>query len=247
MRTLGQLRTITLRELQSIFLSPMGYLVAVSFLLINGITALTYLAQFQGDLEMLLIFQFTGIPFWFLTLLIPPLLTMRSFAEERRSGTFELLASAGVPDAVLVGAKFLAAWAFFVLLWLSALPLFVLLDAHAQVDWGAVLGVHLGLVLVGGLFTALGILTSTLTQNQLVAACLATVSNLLVFFVSSLRLLFTPGDFEIQYFNYVSLAHHFGSDFSRGVFDLRTLVFYPSCMLFFLFLAVKVLERRRWW
>lgn len=242
-----RLLSLTRRELLAYLVSAMGAIIAAVFLLVNGITCVVYLGIWQGDLEALVIYQFTLPPFWFLMLLVPPLLTMRAFAEERRTGTFELLVTSGCGDAVLVTAKFLGAWGFLLLLWLLTLPLFGLLEFGADVDWGMLLCIHLGLALLGALLTAIGVCASTLSQNQLVAGGVALVANLLLFFVTTLRHLYETGSYPVRFLQYVSPAHHFTADFTRGIFDLRYVIFYGSLTLLFLFLAVKSLERRRWW
>ena len=234
------------RELLSLFVSPIAYVILFIFLLVNGATFRFYLRLFGGEMEPVLIGQFAGMPFWFLVLLVPPLLTMRTFAEERRTGTFELLVTSGVGDAALVCGKFLAAWVFFLVLWTAVLPLVLLVEVHGQLDWGIVQSLYFGIFLAGGLFTAIGVLASSMTQNQLVAAVAATIANLAIFFVNFLRLLVTPGAIELRVFEYISPYYHFGSDFSRGVIDLRLLVLYGSLCAWILFIAVKVLERRRW-
>ncbi len=243
MRCLGIFR----KEMLSLFVSPIAYIIMLVFLLVNGITFYFYLVIFNGDLAQLLRSHFGAIPFWFLSLLVPPLVTMRSFAEERRAGTFELLVTTGVSDTTLVVGKFLAAWTFLMILWLTVIPLFVLLGWVGNLDWGVVLTVHMGLALIGALFTSLGVLASSLTRNQLIAASVSTIGGLLLFFANFFRNFFEVGDFELRYFDYFSPLYHFNNDFTSGIFDLRYLVLYGSVSSFLLFLTVKSLERRRWW
>ncbi|MGE3165576.1 MAG: ABC transporter permease [Planctomycetota bacterium] len=235
------------KELLTYFVSPVAYIILFVFLGVNGITFYYYLVLARGNVELLLLSQYGLIPFWFLVLLVPPLLTMRTFAEERRTGTFELLVTSGVGDVPLVLAKFLGAWTFYAFLWATVLPLIVLLHWVGRVDWGIVVAIHAGILLLGALLTSVGVLASTLTRNQLVAAAVSMIANLTLLFANSFRAFFEVGQFELQYFNYVSPLFHFTRDFSRGVFDLRYLVLYASVTVFFLFLATKSLERRRWW
>lgn len=234
------------RELLSLFVSPMAYVILFVFLLVNGATFQFYLGALDGNMQAILFSQFGGIPFWFLCMLVPPLIAMRSFTEERRTGTFELLVSTGVTDASMVAGKFLACWAFFLVLWVSVLPLLVLVDRVGRIDWGVVASLYVGLAMLGATFTAFGVLASSLTQNQLIAAILAVVVNLGVFFLNYLRALFPGGAIEIRIFEFVSPLYHFGNDFSQGVLDLRYLALYGGTTLWALFVATKVLERRRW-
>ncbi len=244
MRVLGIYR----REMFSYFVSPIAYIIMMVFLLMNGVNFYFHLVVTQGYLEPLLGAQFgASLNFWFLCLLIPPLMTMGCFTEEKRSGTYELLVTTGVGEVTLVISKFLAAWTFFVLLWVMVLPLYALLEWVGDPDWGMILSCMAGLVLLGALFTSVGVFASTFTHSQLVAASIAVIGNLLLFFLNFFRRFFSAGDFELRYFNYVSPLHHFTSDFTHGVFDYRYLISYGSLSALFLFLAVKSLERRRWW
>lgn len=246
MKSLRTLLALYRRELFAFFVSPIAYIILTVFLLANGVTFLLYVRALHGRLEAIVMSQFTLIPFWFLCLLVPPLLTMRTVAEERRSGTLELLATAGVSDTSIVWAKFLSAWTFLCVLWAMTLPLFVVLNWGGAVDWGVITSVYSGIALFGGLLTGVGVFASTLSQNQLVAAAVSMVLNLLLFFMNSFRYLYQVGDYELQYFNYISPTFHFTTDFVRGVFDYRYLILYMSTTLFFLFLSIKSLERRRW-
>jgi ABC-2 type transport system permease protein len=237
---------IARRELLSLFVSPVATIVLFAFLAIHGATFHFYLRALDGELPAVIASQFGGVPFWFLQLAIPPLITMRSIAEERRTGTFELLLSTGARDAEIVAGKFLAAWCFHLVLWSTLIPLLLLADRAGGIDWGVAISLYAGLALLGALFTAIGVLASATTQSPLVAAVLAIAANLAVFFANWLRLLHPPGSIEIRYFEYLSPVHHFGNDFARGVVDLRVAVLYLGTALWALFLAVKALERRRW-
>jgi ABC-2 type transport system permease protein len=244
--SLRVLCAIARRELLSLFVSPVATIVLFAFLLIHGATFHFYLRALDGEMPAVLASQFGGVPFWFLGLALPPLITMRSIAEERRAGTFELLVSTGAADAEIVAGKFIAAWTFHTLLWLSLLPLLLLADRIGRLDWGVVASLYAGIALSGALFTAVGVLASSTTQSPLAAAILGVTVNLALFFVNWLRILYPPGSLEIRYFEYLSPVYHFGSDFSQGVIDLRVAALYLGTALWALFLAVKVLERRRW-
>ncbi|HIA27221.1 MAG TPA: hypothetical protein EYN79_03745 [Planctomycetes bacterium] len=235
------------RELLGLFVSPVAWIILFIFLLTNGATFTFYLFALDGDTSALLASQYGSISFWFLMVLIPPLLTMRSFAEERRSGTFEMLVTTGIGDGTLVVAKFLSAWSFFIFLWATLLPLWILVARFGTLDTGILLTIHLGLLLVGALFCAAGILASSISSSALIAAGVGMVLDLGFFFVNYLRGLFPAGSLEIRYLEYVSPLYHFSSDFQLGIFDVRYLVLYLTVASMLLFLAVKVLERRRWW
>lgn len=245
-RPLGTTIAIARRDLLSLFVSPVATIVLFVFLLLNGATFDFYLRALQGDMAAVIASQFGGVPFWFLILAIPPLVTMRSIAEERRSGTFELLVSTGAGDAAIVAGKFLAGWCFISVLWLALLPLLAFAESAGRIDWGSVITLYSGLLLANALFTAIGVLASSLTQNPLVAAVLGICGNLAILFLNWLRVLFPPGAIEIRWFEYVSPVYHFGNDFTRGVIDLRIVVLYLGVAAWALFLATKALERRSW-
>ena len=131
-----RIATVYRKELLSHFVSPIAYVIMLVFLLVNGLTFYFYLKIFDGNFQLLISSQYGGISFWFLCVLVPPLLTMQCFAEEKRSGTYELLVTTGIGESCLVAGKFLAAWTFFLILWAAVLPLFVLLDWVGDPDWG---------------------------------------------------------------------------------------------------------------
>ncbi len=235
------------RELLSYFTSPVAYIILFVFLLANGVTFYFFINAFQGRIDDILRSLYGGIVFWFLILLIPPLLTMRAFSEEKRSGTYELLVTTGISDTALVAGKFLASWTYFMFLWGTLWPFLWMLESVANPEWGVLIAFHFGIALIGLVFCAVGLFASTLTQNQLASASVAMVLNLLVFFMSYFRSFFQPGDLALRYFDYVSPAYHFVNDFANGVIDIRYVVLYGSFSLAFLFVAVKALEWRRWW
>ena len=137
--TLRNTWAIFSREMSSYFLSPTAYVVLFLFVLSNGITFYVYTGVFQSktrQIDIVVQYLFGYAPFWIFLLLIPPILTMRLFAEERRTGTLEMLMTAPVTDAQVVMGKFLAAQVFFSLIW-STLLLFVgILEVLGEPDWG---------------------------------------------------------------------------------------------------------------
>ncbi|MCA8962544.1 MAG: ABC transporter permease [Planctomycetes bacterium] len=235
------------REMLSYFTSPVAYIILFVFLLVNGVIFYYYLQAFGGRMSDITRVLYGEVVFWFLALLIPPLLTMRSFSEEKKSGTFELLVTTGISDAALIAGKFFAAWCYFMLLWACLWPYFLMFEYAGDPEWGIWIAFQYGIALLGSVFCATGILASSLTQNQLVAASVGTVINLLVFFLNYFRFLFQPGDLALRYFDYISPVFHFTNDYTNGLIDLRYLVLYGSVTLLFLFGAAKALEWRRWW
>ena len=227
------------REFAGYFNSPLAAIVLPVFLLLVGVFSL-YLNDIfdQGLATMRTVFFWTAM---FLALLIPAV-TMRLFAEEKRTGSLELLLTMPVTEAQAVLGKYLAA---VLLIWLSlALTLTypITLSRFGDLDWGPVLGGYLGLGLLGAAYTAIGTATSSWTSNQIVAFLLAMVLCLVPytmgFFLSSV-----PGPL-LPLVQYLSFDYHFDS-LARGVVDSRNLVFYGSVIAGFLHMAVFALEQRR--
>ncbi len=237
------------REASSNFRTSIAYVVGVLFLLTTGFSfwmVSAHLAQgaVEGELTSLLF----GSPwFWLAMLIVTPLLTMRLFAEERRSGTFEVLMSAPVTETEVVLAKFAGAFSSFLLLWIPTLAYVAILRRCGgqlpELDWGAVAAGYLGTALIGAFFLAVGLLGSMLTRHQVVAAmvCLAALgllltAGLLPFYVHS---------GPIQRFARVVSAPLHMADFAAGVVDSRTIVWYLGATILLLFISIRILEARR--
>jgi ABC-2 type transport system permease protein len=237
------------REFTSYFLSPTAYVVIFLFTITNGITFFVYTATFRNEtrqIDMVIQFLFGFAPFWILLLLIPPILTMRLFSEEKRTGTIEMLMTSPVTDFQVVMGKFAAAQAFFMLIWSTLLLDIFILEVLGNPDWGPVIAFYIGLFSLGMLFNAVGLFASACTRNQLIAAISALSGNLFLFFVQQFRFLFTEDPEGQRFFDFISFHHHFYNEYSRGIVDLRYLVLYLSFTLLILFFSVRVLEARRW-
>lgn len=235
------------RELRAYFLSPLAWVVLFFFLAVNG-TVFALLVSLLSDPRVQagrpFDFFFTGFPFWVVMLAVVPLLTMRLVAEERRSGSMEVLMTAPVTEGQVILGKYLAALVFFAFLWSPTVLYGVLVDRFSDVDWGILAAGYLGILLVGGLFLSIGVLASSLARNQIVAAVICFALLLLVFLLAFLAELVTdPVVGEVL--AYVSVLDHVG-ELSRGVVDTRRLVFYPSVSGLFLFAAARALEDRKW-
>jgi ABC-2 type transport system permease protein len=238
---------ICLRELGSYFLAPMAYVVIFLFLVTNGTIFWLSAKSFTNrppEISTMLEDLFGFALFWIIPL--SPLLTMRLFAEEKRTGTLEMLMTAPVTESQVVLGKFLAAQVFYMLIWLSLGPLLAVLAVLGRPDWGPIISIYLGTFALGLLTNSLGVLASATTRNQLVAAVLALTGNLLFFLVNLLRALFPDEPDFRRLISYISFSAHFGGDYINGVLDLRYFLFYLSFALFFLFFSVRLLEARKW-
>lgn len=240
---------LTRRELAGYFCSITGYLVAALAVFLMGLSFIVLLTKLQSDRTPLPITQLFYLTpfFWFIVLLSAPVITMRLFALEKASGTYETLMTAPVKELQVVLAKFTAAMIFFVMLWLPLLALIFTLEPYgAVIDAGSTASTFLGIFLIGLLFVSSGCFASSLTRSQTTAAMLSFAIGLAFFltgfFTSSLP---PASNWKWDVLSYVGLIRHM-DDFSRGVIDTRPLVFYPTAAAFFLFLTYRVLESRRW-
>lgn len=244
--------TLVRRELSAYFLSVSGYVIlaAVSFLL--GLSFVEVLAAYNGEAlnaPLTEVFYSTMF-FWLIVLLATPVITMRLFALERATGTFETLMTTPVADVAVVLAKFTAALVFYLVMWLPLLACLGIIALYTPegnpLDWWTVGSTFLGLGLLGAFYLAMGGLASSLTRSQVLAAMLGLVLGVTCFMLSFLRT--SVGDGAGVWgavANHVSLLTHM-EDFVRGIVDTRWVVFYLSLSAGSLFLTLKVIESRRW-
>ncbi len=243
---MSSLVTLTRRELGAVFLSPASYVILGLFLFVFAYFFRLSIHAMQGDISQSYRFFSGVVYFQILLCVIPPLLTMRSVSVERQSGTLEMLLTAPVTDRDVVLSKFVGALVFYAILWIPTLAIpIALFQFGASPDFGQVGAFLVGLLGLGGFFVAVGIFTSSLTSNLLAAFFTALVLDVFFFFGipglswisesdavrDSLATFSVPGQLD---------------EFARGIVDARYLVFYATGAFFFLFLAVKVLESRRW-
>lgn len=237
------------REMRAYFTSPIGYIFIAAYLAISGFlfSMFTMQAVIGGndtDLGM----YFTVMIFVFS--IIVPLLTMKSLSEERRTKTEQLLLTAPVSLPSMVGAKFLAAYTMFAATYLvSCLNYFVLYryapDALAVPNLTVTLfGYSIAILLLGGAFVAVGLFVSSMTENQITA-----VIGTLVILMITLLCAFLNQYIEVYairvFFSWVSIYSRF-VNFTYGMFDYAAVLYYASIIFVFLFLTVRVYEKRRW-
>jgi len=244
--------TLLRRELAAFFFSATGYVIiaAVTFLIgLSFVVLINGLGNDSSPAPLTELFYQT-LFFWLILLLGAPVITMRLFALEKYSGTFETLMTTPVSDLQVVAAKFTAAMFFYMVMWLPMLAcLFILRHFTNQsgLDAGTVGGMFLGIFLIGGLFLALGCFASALTRSQMAAAMIAFVLGVSLFSFGFLAKAVPEGALQwgsqvIACFNLFDQM----DDFARGVVDTRAVVLYTSLAFFFLFLTLRVIESRRW-
>jgi ABC-2 type transport system permease protein len=152
--------------------------------------------------------------------------------------------TAPVTEGQVIAGKFLAALTFYAFLWLPTVAYGLMLSAYEKVDWGPVAAGYLGVMLIGSLFLSIGIFASAMTRSQLLAA-MTTGALLFVLFLLGVFEELVNNDAAKKAFNYVALWNHI-EEFASGIVDTRRLVFYLSGTLFFLFLASRALEDKKW-
>ncbi len=232
-------QAVAWKEIQIYFSSPTAYIVGLIFLALTGF----FFTQDLGDPfpEATLVPFFDGAIVMFI--LLAPALTMRLLAEESKLGTIELLLTSPVRDWEVVVGKYLAAFVFLLATVAMTLYYTILLFVFASPDPGPIYAGYLGLILYGGAALAVGLLCSTLTSNQIVAAVVA-MGILLVMFFADLASS-NIGGTASTIIGELSINSHF-DDFVRGIVDTKHIVYFLSVIAFFLFLSIRALESRRW-
>ena len=241
--------SLFLKELSSFLSSLLGYVVIIVFLLVIGL----FLWVFPTDFN-LLDYGYANVdglfiiaPFVFLFLI--PAVTMRSFSDEKKGGTIELLFTRPLSDMQIILAKYFAAFALFVL---SVIPTLVYYYSVWQlglppgnIDSGGFWGSFIGLLFLGASFAAIGIFASSLSDNQVVAFILAIIISAFTYmgfeFIYSLELF---GNIDL-FIRSLGMSAHYSS-ISRGVVDTRDVVYFLSVAALFLFLTKFNLSRRKW-
>lgn len=247
MKSLRTLLVLTGREVESYYLAPLMYLVLAVFLVLNGLAFSFSLLDMAGNVDAA-VRNFLGgsILFWINALFVPPILTMRLIAEERRSGTLEGLMTAPVTEVEVVLAKYLGALSFFIALWAPSIVYLLVLKSYGALpDTGILVSSYVGILLLGALLMAIGVLASALSPNQIVAAILGIVLNLVLFFAPLLSQQMPRGALRTG-LEHVSLYGHFHNTFSRGILDSGIVAVYVIGTAIALFLAVRAVESRRW-
>jgi ABC-2 type transport system permease protein len=235
------------RELMAFFFSPIAYVLLVAAMVINGVVfgmIVDFLADPHSGHGAALQIMFSNEFYWFLVLVVSPLITMRLLSEERSSGTLETLLTAPISEAGVVAAKYLAAVLFWIVLWLPTTAYVVLLSRYSEIDLGPVLSGYLGTLGVGMMLLAIGLFFSAITKNQIIAALLGFGVNMTLFLVGLSESIGSTQSSE-SVLAYMNLFEHM-LDFSRGIVDTRHLVYYGSVTLFALFCTVQALQARRW-
>ena len=234
--------TMVQRELGAYFLSPIAYAVSAVFLFASGLAF--GLGTFRNGAEASLRSLFE---FWVLLILVfvLPMLCMRLFSEELRSGTMETLMTVPITEVEIVLGKFFGALVFYVILLATLLLYPILLAIYGPVDLQLLACNYLGLLLLGSLYISVGLFFSACTKHQIVAVLLSFILLALATFASQGLAQVVETGWVRAFLQHLSIRSHF-FDFVRGMVDLNHVVFFVTTTALFLFLTVKRVEMRRW-
>ncbi len=236
------------RELAGLFLAPLAWILLCVTLFYNGFFFLAALEQSGGNVNASLGYLHRG-PLWYLVAFLPPLLTMRMISEETRSGLLEFLLTAPVSDTAVMIGKLAAATSFMAIAWSSVLVFGLVVQLlGATPDWGQLCMEWLGAVFVSGLFSAIGLICSALSGTPLLAAFLAILSNLVLFMVPTgarmaRGVLHEPA---LWIADRIDVRAHFDGSFQTGALDSSHVLFFVVWTALGVFLAVRIVESRRW-
>lgn len=230
--------TIFQREINAYFLSPVAYVVIAVFMVFSG-----YFFSIMLGLTQETTLRYSLAYTQFILSILTPVITMRLLAEESKTGTIEPLMTAPVTDFEVVFGKFLASWALYNIMIAPTAFYIIFLAWVGSPDYGAIVASYIGLILMGGLFVSIGLLVSALTKNQIVAAVIGIVA-LLILLVIGLASAGNEGWFY-HCMRYIGTYDHWET-FTKGIVDTRDVVYYVSFTALLIFIAIRIVESRRW-
>ena len=243
------------REIRSYFASPIAYILIGFFLLPFGVFFYLYLdaflkqgmqmAQYGGGSMSINQQVIRGVlqNASVVILFIMPMITMRTYSEEKRSGTIELLLTSPVTDIEIILGKFFGALGLYVTILFVTLLYMGILFYYGNPEWRPLVSGYLGLLLMGGAFIAIGLLISSTTNNQIVAGVVTFVVFLLFWIVGWFGDSAGPTIGPLT--SWLSITEHF-DDFSKGIIDTKHVLYYLSLITFGLFLTAKSVDTERW-
>jgi ABC-2 type transport system permease protein len=253
-RTIRNVMTIAGKELRSYFGSPVAWVLMGLFAILFGYFYNVYLNFFVSPMQQ----QFGPPPTKnvnsemirpllqnasVLILFLLPMITMRTYSEEKRSGTIELLLTSPVTDVQIILGKFVGAIGLYAGLLAVTFLYVILLFGFGSPEWKPILSGYLGLFLLGASFVSIGLFISSTTKNQMVAGAASFVVLLMFWIINWFA--DSSGPTTAAILNYLSVTQHF-DDFGKGVIDTKHLVFYASFIAFGLFLTLKSVDSERW-
>ncbi len=227
------------KEMRAYFTTPVGYIFIAAMLLISAVAfSFTTLRQASWQTNS----YFTAMVFVFIVLV--PVLTMKSFSEERRTRTEQMLLTSPVSLTGMVMAKYFAAMTMMAGVILLTALYYIPFYMYAEPTTAILAGNLIALLLVGSAFIAIGLFVSSLTENQMVS-CVVTIVIILLFLVVSMANQYINSYFVRAVLNWLSVFTRFG-DFTNGIFNFSAMLYYLSITAIAIFLTVRVYEKRRW-
>jgi gliding motility-associated transport system permease protein len=254
---MSNILAITQKELKGYFASPIAYVVIGFYALIFGFFFYSLVLYFDRQ-SMQMLGLGAGSPpvnvnenmirpaflnAMVVFLFVLPMITMRTYSEEKRSGTIELLLTSPLTDFQIIMGKFLGAMSLYVAMLAITLIHIALLYSASKPEWVPILTTYLGLILMGGCFISVGLLISSLTKNQIVAVMVTFTVFLMLWVINWIASFVGPT--AQQVLNYLSITDHL-DDFTRGIIDTKHLVYYLSFIVFGLFLTARAVDTERW-
>lgn len=241
--------TLLRRELNAYFASILGYVALMFFLLVMGVTFAVIVNYLNRGPTQMTAMKVMFSMFWLPSLVVVPIITMRLLAEEKRAGTLEMLMTAPVTDFEVVLAKYLGAVVLYSLMWVLTVFYVLVLEhfsgGETVLDLGPIVTGYIGVLVIGQFLVAIGLLASSLTRNQVVAALMSFALVFLFLIVLNwLGSVFQTGPVG-KLVKAMSAFEHM-DDFGRGVLDLRPLVLYATGTVWMLFVTTRVVESRKW-
>jgi ABC-2 type transport system permease protein len=244
------------KEIRSYFASPIGYILIGLFALLFGWFFYVYLMAFVQQSQQMMqfggggganlnqmmirgLFQNTAV----IILFVMPMITMRTYSEEKRSGTIELLLTSPVTDLQIILGKFFGALALYAAMLAVTMIYIAILFKIGEPEWRPIVAGYLGLLLMGSCFLSAGLFISSLTKNQIVAGFLTFTTFLMLWILNWLAE--SSGPTTQAILNHLSITQNF-EDFARGVIDTKPVVYYLSFITFGLFLTAKSVDSERW-
>lgn len=239
------------KELKHFFLTPFGWVVLAFIMLLQGLSLSSVLEQYEkAPVQANILFStFTTFIFWIYFLFLFPLITMKQFAEEERSGTLENLLTAPVTTWQVVFSKYLSSYTFYLFLWT---PVYLHLQIFSWVTGspppateGDIIGTFLILALIGSFFTAVGMLASALTSSQIIAAIITFGALAFHLFLGYIPMIAGDSFQGAVIFHYLAVQEHIAY-FSKGLIDMRPVAYHLSMAVFTLILTHHIVDYRRW-
>jgi len=226
------------KEIANFFNTPIAYIFLFIFLVIEGFFFQSFVFAEGSEASLRSVFAITP---WAFSILIPAI-TMRLFSEEKRSGTIEILATLPVSDFSIILGKFLSSVFLLLLAILCTIPYAITISIYGEPDIGALVSGYIGLFLLGSAFSAIGIMFSSFTKNQIIAFILSLAVGFTLFVMAYLTsfLPIAVGNF----LSFISFSSHF-ENMTRGVIDTRDVIYFLSAIIMPLFITQKTLIKRK--